>query len=133
MLKPLLESHCIVVRNQCEPSITLNSKSDILGHVVLIIIQNAINALSIATHKERQITLSTFTTSSHIGICVEDNGGGIEPSKLNHLFSKTLKSKSGLGFGLHLAHFLTSKELSGAIKAYNTHQGAKFELVVPLK
>jgi len=128
MLRPLLESHSITVINQCNPNLGICSKPHIFGHVVLILVQNAIDVLSTSPQEERTITLSSFESQSHIGIRVEDNGGGIEHETLKYLFSETTQSKNGLGFGLHLAYFLVSKELGGDITAYNAPHGACFEL-----
>lgn len=130
MLKPLLQSHCIEVKNRCDKEMLLHAKSDIFGHIVLILLQNAIAALSVSSHETREISLSNFMTLTQIGICVKDNGGGIELSKLPHLFSKTVRSENGLGFGLQLAHFLVYKELGGEIQAYNSDKGAVFEVLM---
>ena len=126
----LIPKDCIEVKNRCDKEMLLHAKSDIFGHIVLILLQNAIAALSVSSHETREISLSNFMTLTQIGICVKDNGGGIELSKLPHLFSKTVRSENGLGFGLQLAHFLVYKELGGEIQAYNSDKGAVFEVLM---
>lgn len=131
MLKPLLDTHCISIHNKCDANITLHSYPNIVGQVVLIILQNAVDVLSKSKSDDRKITISSFMAENYIGIKIEDNGGGIAQNKLPHLFSEKQKSQNGLGLGLHLAHFLISNQLKGNIKAYNTECGATFEIIIP--
>lgn len=131
MFKPLLESHKIEIHNQCSKELTLHLKAHILGHVLLILIQNSIESLRQLDHtEERFITIKSVSEKENVTLCVIDSGKGIDPLTMKNLFSKRLSSDKGLGFGLNLAYFLVSKELQGTIIAENLKKGVVFKLLL---
>jgi len=85
-----------------------------------------------------RISLKTQRASAHL--VVEDQGSGIAPEFLPHIFdrfrqadSSTTRRASGLGLGLAIAHSLVGLH-DGEIKAFSegTGRGARFEVMLPL-
>lgn len=78
------------------------------------------------------LTLRAQENSLYTGLVIEDNGPGIDPEDLPHLFERFYKGKcsfgSGIGIGLALSRMII-KQQNGAIKAENRSEGgAKFTI-----
>ncbi|MDD3466784.1 MAG: ABC transporter substrate-binding protein [Campylobacterales bacterium] len=62
---------------------------------------------------------------------IEDNGGGIEADVVEKIFDyrfSTKKDKESTGVGLYLVRLIVQEKLNGSVKAFNTDEGACFEL-----
>lgn len=78
------------------------------------------------------LTLRAQENSLYTELVIEDNGPGIDPEDLPHLFERFYKGKcsfgSGIGIGLALCRMII-KQQNGAIKAENRSEGgAKFTI-----
>lgn len=78
------------------------------------------------------LTLRAQENSLYTELVIEDNGPGIDPEDLPHLFERFYKGKgsfgSGIGIGLALSRMII-KQQNGAIKAENRSEGgAKFTI-----
>ena len=84
------------------------------------------------------ILISVENVDGMVSISIRDNGRGIDPAKLDHLFDGSLPSQEGadsrrsLGIGLTVCNTII-KAHSGQISARNLPQGgAEFEFTLPL-
>jgi signal transduction histidine kinase len=69
-----------------------------------------------------------------VRISVTDNGVGIRPEHLTHIFEHGFTTrKDGHGFGLH-SGAIAAKEMGGSLAVYSAgpDQGATFTLSLPL-
>jgi PAS domain S-box-containing protein len=92
------------------------------------------------TAKGGEVELGARRTSSHLQITVRDNGEGIEPSFLPHIFEAFRQAESprtrvhgGLGLGLSIVHYLTEAH-GGTVAAESPGkgQGATFTVTLPI-
>lgn len=93
---------------------------------------NAIEALE-GIRKPR-LGITTKVINNLLVICVEDNGTGIEKSKLEHLFEPYFTSKNnGIGLGLSATlSIIQAHEASIDVKS-KVGKGTTFEITLPLE
>jgi PAS domain S-box-containing protein len=92
------------------------------------------------THKDGRISVTLARVESHLEIEVTDNGEGIDPAFLPHMFDRfrqadasTTRKHGGLGLGLSIVKQLV--ELHGGIisvKSAGRGTGATFRIVLPV-
>ncbi len=102
--------------------------------VVLNILNNAIDVLETREGDERRILLTIDEQDDIALLTVRDNGGGISPTALPHLFEPYYTTKSpgeGSGIGLYMAKAIIEKHMAGTITAKNHGDGAEFTISLP--
>lgn len=116
-------------------NITITHYDKSFTHISMIILDNW---LEIA--QERQIVLPKITINAKnlenkIIIIFEDNCGGISQIPIESIFELNISSnhQSNRGSGLAIAKMLIKEKLKGDIKVSNTKNGAKFEIMLPIK
>ena len=96
------------------------------------------NAIKFAPEKRGQVQVRMRAIASHVRISVEDNGPGIEPDFLPHVFdrfsradSSTARRHKGLGLGLAIVRHLVELH-GGTVTAENLQRGgALFVIDLP--
>jgi PAS domain S-box-containing protein len=103
------------------------------------IVSNLINNAAKYTEEGGHIGLSVEASDREVGIQVSDNGSGIDPAELSHLFDLFYqadrnidRAQGGLGIGLSLVHNLVAKH-GGNVQAFSAGrgQGSKFVVRLP--
>jgi PAS domain S-box-containing protein len=101
---------------------------------------NLLNNAAKYTPSGGQITLRAEQRGTHVVVSVRDNGGGIRPEVLGHVFDPFVqgersytRSKGGLGIGLTLARSIVALH-GGTIEARSAGlgQGSEFTVRLPL-
>jgi PAS domain S-box-containing protein len=102
------------------------------------VVSNLINNAAKYTEEGGRIGLSVEALGREVGIHVSDNGSGIDPADLAHLFDLFYqadrnidRSQGGLGIGLSLVHNLVAQH-GGNIHAFSAGRGQGSEFVVRL-
>jgi len=99
---------------------------------LLNIINNAKDAIikqRIAGKKAGQITITLSQTAHNAILGIEDDGGGMDPESLPHVFDPFYSTKEhGDGFGLYMAKLIIEDKMQGRILASNTDKGAKISI-----
>lgn len=140
-LKPLLEDVCHQVKllaphrtiiNQSTLETTIFADVDALRQVLLVLFDNALNH----TPSETAITLNTSLNNGHVSIQVSDNGPGITPEHLPHIFDRfyrgdTARSSPGAGLGLAIASELVQAQRGTVTVDSQVGQGCTFTLTFP--
>ncbi|MDD5053088.1 MAG: PAS domain-containing sensor histidine kinase [Sulfuricurvum sp.] len=92
-----------------------------LLHVILVIIENAIDVLASSDQKDKRIDFHVYRKNGHIIICIKDNGIGISHTIINKIFEPgfTTKPKSGHGYGLYFAQKVITKDGKGTLEVNN--------------
>ncbi len=102
--------------------------------VVLNILNNARDVFVERAIKKGKITVEIASENNQACIRFLDNGGGIAPhllpSKIFEHFNST-KGEGGMGIGLALARTIVQEKMGGSLKAYNSLEGAVFEIILP--
>lgn len=110
-------------------------KSKLL-QILINLIQNAKDAV-LCNKNKKDKTIKFIVDdkkSQKIGIEVIDNGMGISPENLGHIFSFGFTTKeNGHGFGLH-SSALSAQDMGGSLKAESKGlgKGARFILTLPI-
>lgn len=116
--------------------LSLHADSERLQQVVWILLANAVKF----TPKGGQVTVTLGRKDSDVQLIVQDNGEGIDPAFLPHVFesfrqsdNSTTRFHGGLGVGLSIAKHLVELH-GGSIRARSGGQGlgAEFEVVLPI-
>jgi signal transduction histidine kinase len=122
-------------------ALRLHGSSSIYGekgefiHVLLSIISNACDALKNHGQEKPQITIESYQQDKKIIVEISDNGGGIDPEILAHVFDRFRSTKpagGGVGVGLYVARLIITRRYNGELTAKNEGDGAKFTIEVPL-
>jgi signal transduction histidine kinase/ActR/RegA family two-component response regulator len=124
----------IDVAIECKPS-PLQGDAFRLQQVVWNLLSNAIKFAP----RKGNTQISLTQTNSHVELIVQDNGPGIRPDLLPHIFapfrqgdSSSTRSHQGLGLGLAIVHNLMQLH-GGTVQAMNRKDGpgALFKVVLP--
>jgi len=124
-----LRYHKIKLITQIDQSLEINSLINELQQVILILLNNAKDALISRNIKAPQITIELLKHKDHIIIKVSDNAGGVEPKHLSKIFEPyfTTKHKSqGTGLGLYIAKLIIEESLCASLEVKNSSTGASF-------
>lgn len=101
-----------------------------LMQIVTILLNNALDACSSASHPEIIIEIKNTTSKLHVSI--KDNGPGIHPDIRQFLFNPVKSTKTtGLGVGLFIAQNLAREQFNGIITTRPSKRGAHFTVSLP--
>ena len=105
-----------------------------LEQVILNLLTNALHQLEEKGNKKKKIDIKIFKKpDSSIALFVSDSGGGIATDILPNIFEPFVTTKrfgQGTGLGLSIVHGIIVG-MMGDIQAYNTDEGACFEINFP--
>lgn len=133
IIEPTLEAKKIRLIKNVGDHITILGDAIQIQQVLINLLNNAIEAISISNSPLREIKILISTEGQRAIISIEDSGNGIDPEILPAMFElfKTNK-KEGLGVGLWLSKTIISKH-HGEISAANIPGGgALFTIQIPL-
>ena len=119
-----------------EPVYELDSFPGPLIQVMTNLINNAlVHAFAPGTNACIEITAHT-DEADYISIRVQDNGRGIEPAHVKHLYDPFFTTRLGQGssgLGLHIVHNIVTGALGGRIEVHTAlGQGTGFVIDLPL-
>ena len=96
-------------------------------------INNAIDAISDTSPRERLISLEASSTTADVTIVIKDTGGGMSQHELQNIFVPFFTTKEvghGTGLGGSISYGVI-KSFSGHISATNDAEGAVITIVLP--
>lgn len=117
-----------------DKTINLFSFPSELNQVLLILINNSIDAFVENKINPSKIKVYSKNEPDYIYIFIEDNAGGIKKVNIDKIFDPyfTTKHKSkGTGLGLYISKQIVEKLLNGKIKVVNKDKGVSFSLRIP--
>jgi len=120
------------IRYQPAANTTVVGNNDALKQVLLILLDNAFKH----TPPEASVTLTTAVNNGHVTIKVADDGPGISPAHLPHIFDRfyrgdEARSGPGAGLGLAIANELTQAQQGTLTVQSQPGQGTTFILTLP--
>ena len=105
-----------------------------LGQVILNLVLNAVQALPEHQTDVNTIEVCTYEENGQAVFRITDNGPGIAPQVLNHVFEQFFTTKPigiGTGLGLSIAHSIV-RQLGGTIEVDSTlGEGTTFTVRLP--
>lgn len=130
----LAHHHIKLVRDYGKAPPLLVDRHKVL-QILFNLLQNAKHACDKSDTAEKQIIVRIrVTDDQHMAVCVLDNGMGISPENLAHIFAQGFSTrKDGHGFGLH-SSVLMAQDMKGTLKVFSAGpgQGATFTLELPV-
>lgn len=113
------------------PKLPYTNNEEMMEHVWMNLISNAIKF----SHDGGHIFISSFQTANNIAVTIRDEGIGISPSEISHIFDKfyqadTAHSSVGNGLGLPLVYRIV--QLSGGTIRVKSEVGSRTEFTVTL-
>jgi signal transduction histidine kinase len=101
-----------------------------LNQVWTNILDNAIDAMK----GQGEITLKTSFQNDKVMVEIADNGPGIPPKVLPHIFEPFYSTKDGkgTGLGLHISNNIVQKH-RGKIEVNTNSHGTKFTVTLPIR
>lgn len=117
---------------QTDPAAVIKGDGDALRQVLLALLDNAIQH----TPPEARIALATTSHNGHITIQVSDDGPGIAPAHVPHLFERfyrgdAARTSPGTGLGLAIAYELTQAQQGRLTLESEVGRGTTFILTFP--
>ncbi|WP_419673632.1 ATP-binding protein [Aliarcobacter butzleri] len=134
VLKGLINSHHIQMEISVEKDLIINSYLGELQQVILIIINNSIDAFIHMNIHFPKILINVYTDNENLVIHIEDNALGINSDLLDKIFEPyfTTKHKAqGTGLGLYIAKMIVENSLLGFLSVENKQNGARFTIKIP--
>ncbi len=106
-----------------------------ISQTLLNMLINAKDALDTVNGNNKYIKISVISDDGAIVITVCDNGEGIKPETLHHIFDpyfSTKEAKNGSGIGLHMSRQIIEKVFNGSISVdTGIKQGVCFMMRLP--
>ena len=130
----LIRFHHIKVDLDIQDNLECFTYLEELQQVILIIINNSIDALSLVNISHPKIYICGYEEGNYVVIRIEDNALGIKEEYLDKIFEPyfTTKHKTqGTGLGLYMAKMIIENGLLGSLKAKNNKNGACFTIKIP--
>lgn len=125
-----METSRIQFKLECDKDLTRTINSESLKHVLINLINNAIDAMPSGGSLE----IDVMDSASDMVILVSDTGCGIEAEALDSIFNPFFTTKepgSGTGLGLYIVYNQIQK-MNGSIRVdSNLGEGTSFTLVIP--
>ncbi len=99
-------------------------------HVLVNIINNAIDAFEENNIKDRKLIFNLEENDEHMILSITDNAGGISNDVIDNIFKPYFTTKkTGTGVGLYLSDLILKKN-AGKLKVENIENGAKFSILL---
>ena len=104
-----------------------------LREAIFNLARNAIEAMDSTTDRSRVLRVSTELRGRNaIAITVEDSGPGIDPQKLESIFTAFLTTKShGMGLGLAISRIIVERHGGQLTASSDGKSGALLQIVLP--
>ena len=99
--------------------------------VVMNILYNARDILLEREISNPQIEIMVTQENGTTVTTIRDNGGGIAPQALPHIFEPYFSTKGpdkGTGIGLYMSKNIIEKNMGGSLSAHNWKEGAEFRI-----
>lgn len=104
-----------------------------LQQVVLNLVANAMEAMSLVADRPRVLRVETaLTAAGDVLIAVEDSGIGIDRDRLDRVFEPFFTTKSrGMGLGLWLCRRIVENHRGRLTASSEVGRGSRFEIALP--
>lgn len=132
MLRRRIQSEKVQIRFSLKATEAFEYASGEVEHVLLNLLENAMDALSAVPPHERQIEIATWEEPGWVVVSVADNGPGVAADQRERIFELYQTSKpQGLGLGLWLAHYIVERHGAQLVLDAAHTPGARFVLRLP--
>lgn len=133
LLRPALTAKGISISITEQPEVSMFGYSNEYAQVLLILLNNAMDALVEQNVAAPRIDINITRTNAHCVVTIADNGGGISTDVMPKIFDPyfTTKEKTkGTGIGLYMSKVIIDKNMGGTLTARNIEGGVEFRIEV---
>jgi len=104
-----------------------------IEQVLLNLVRNAIDAMKVVPSEGRKLLIKTQRIdTTKVEAIVQDNGPGIAPETIKHLFDAFFSTKeSGMGMGLPISKKIVEAHFGELRVESNPGLGARFQVILP--
>jgi CheY-like chemotaxis protein len=124
-----------------EPPLLLNGYPNKLLHVLINILNNAIDAMNERDSRYRLIMIESQCDDKRCFIRMSDSAGGVDNGTIDTIFDAymTTKGSRGTGLGLYMSKQFIERHMHGRLSVSNRsfafeereYFGASFEIIIP--
>lgn len=135
LLESMFDNKKISIEANLDSTASVYGSIGEIEQVILIIIHNAIDAITGRGVHNGKITIECHVEKRSNVIKICDNGGGFDSSLSDKLFDAYFTTKhqsQGTGLGLFIAKTIVEMKFNGSIEAKNFNDGSLFVIKLPL-
>ena len=128
-----LSKNDIRIEKEVEADETVEIVEGELVQVLLVLLNNARDALNASDVAEKWIKIRIAKENEKYLIEVEDSAGGIEERNLEKVFEPYFTTKfesQGVGIGLYMSKMIVEESLGGRLTVENAKKGALFKIIL---
>jgi signal transduction histidine kinase len=117
-----------------DENIVTNGFKNELVQVLLVILNNAKDAIKSAEMKNAKVDIKIGVDKECVSISIQDNGGGIDNDVLPKIFEPYFTTKfesNGTGIGLYMAKMIIETSMKGELKIENSKGGVLVSIKIP--
>ncbi len=128
-----LKDQEVEIRSELAKLPPVNGHRGQLREVVINLVRNAIEAMDATNDRSRVLRVRTeLRGRDAIAVAVEDSGPGIDPQKLESMFTAFHTTKArGMGLGLAICRMIAEQHGGRLTASSDGKSGALFQLVLP--
>jgi signal transduction histidine kinase len=132
-LKTELDERGIVVTRTFAADLPrVNGHRGQLREVFLNILQNAIDAMTPPSDRQRMLLVVTSRLRDGVSVTIGDSGPGIEPARLPNIFTAFISTKPfGMGLGLSICRMIVDRHSGQLLVSSELDKGTVFEVRLP--
>jgi signal transduction histidine kinase len=132
-LRKELKEHEVETRTELTELPPVDGHKGQLRELIFNLVRNAVEAMDTTTDRSRVLRVSTeLRGRDTIAIAVEDSGPGIDPQKLESIFTAFLTTKShGMGLGLAICRVIVEQHGGQLTASSDGKSGTRFQFVLP--
>jgi len=131
-----LRDHEVTVVTELASALpAVNADQRQLRQVILILVDNAIEAMAAVRSRPRILRLRTERSGpGAVAVAVQDTGSGIDPTQAETIFDVFVTTKSeGMGLGLAICRMIIERHGGKLTASSDGKSGATFEFVLPIE
>ena len=132
-LRGELKDHAVEARLDLTELPLVDGHKGQLREVIFNLVHNALEAMDETTDRSRLLRVATQRRDAgEIAVAVEDSGPGIDPEKLERIFTAFMTTKSqGMGLGLAICRMIIEQHGGTLSASSDGESGAVFQFVLP--
>jgi signal transduction histidine kinase len=132
-LRKELKDHEIETRSELTELSPVDGHRGQLREAMLNLVRNAIEAMDTTSDRSRVMRVTTELRGPNaIAVTLEDSGPGIDPQRLESIFTAFLTTKSdGMGLGLAICRMIAEHHGGQLTASSDGKSGALFQLILP--
>lgn len=133
-LRGELKDHAVEARLDLAELALVDAHKGQLREVIFNLVHNALEAMDSTTERSRLLRVRTQRRDAGtIAVTVEDSGPGIDPQKLERIFTAFVTTKSqGMGLGLAICRMIIEQHGGTLTASSDGKNGAVFQFVLPI-